>query len=57
MTSYVLILTMIGNFGGGVATATFDDIKSCMEAGEKFLEMGGAKVSAVDYRCVPKGSK
>ena len=57
MTSYVLILVMSGSFGGGVSTATFDDLASCMQAGQKFVEMNVLKTSHYDYRCVKKGTE
>ena len=56
MKTFILIMTMSGTYGGGVATATFDDLKSCDRAGAGFVAMARAVPTVHRYICVKKGS-
>jgi hypothetical protein len=39
MKTFLLIMTMTGSWGGGIATATFDDLDKCKQAGTEFAAM------------------
>lgn len=56
MKTFILIMTMSGSYGGGVATATFDDLKSCERAGAGFVAMAKGVPIVHRYICVEKGS-
>ena len=49
-------MTMSGSYGGGVATATFDDLKSCDRAGVEFVTMAKGLPIVHRFICVEKGT-
>jgi hypothetical protein len=52
MKTFLLIMTMSGSYGGGVATATFDNLKSCEQAGAEFVAMSKALPIVHKFICV-----
>ena len=56
MKTFLLIMTMSGSYGGGVATATFDDLKSCDRAGAEFVAIAKGLPIVHRFICVEKGS-